>query len=95
MMNLWQQVYCDAYCLGMKPTTQPSLHEWELLGKVKSTVTVHVEEHFNWLGEVPAHTETYQVTPYDDDRSNGKISVVALATCLRLWESYGWAVEMG
>lgn len=81
-MNRWQQTYCDEYFNGKIPKTKQSKFNVELLGKVKSTITV----------ELPSKTQTFIVTENDCDIPNNKISVRVLVSNLNLWLSRGYKI---
>ena len=84
-MNKWQEKYCEEYYDGKMPRSKQGKYEFELLGKIKDTVTVEFPE-FNGKS---AHAETYTVTEDDCNIPEGKISVCVLASNLTLWLSRG------
>lgn len=87
-MNKWQKIYCDGLYNGKVPKTKRGKEEFELLGNIKSTVTVDFPER----NDKPARTDTYIVTEDDCDIPNGKISVSVLASNLSFWSFNGYKV---
>lgn len=82
-MNNWQKVYCDTYFNGKKPRTNQGKHDVELLGMVKSEVSVEFAD---------GSKKIFVVTADDCDMPNGKISVRVLVSNLNLWLSRGYKV---
>ena len=81
-MNRWQTKYCNEYFNGKAPNTARGKQDFELLGMVKSTVTV----------VLPDKAVTYIVTEDECDMPNGKISVSVLASNLTFWLSRGYKI---
>lgn len=81
-MNKWQTKYCEEYFNGKMPRTARGKEDVQLLGMVKSSVTVHL----------PNGTQTYVVTEDDCDMPNGKISVRVLANNLSFWLQNGYRI---
>ena len=92
-MNRWQKVYCDTYHNGKTPRTKQGKADVELLGKIKSQVTVEFPDFNGANGFKPAHTETYTVTENECNMPNGKISVSVLISNLNLWLSRGYKIS--
>ena len=91
-MNKWQQIYCDTYFGGKTPRTKSGKHAIELLGKIKSQVTVEFPDFHGISGFKPAHKEIYVVTENECNMTAGKISVSVLASNLSLWNDRGYKV---
>ena len=91
-MNKWQQIYCDIYHKGKMPRGKAGKQAVDLLGKVKSQITVEFPDFNGIHGFEPAHTETYIVTENECNMPEGKISVSALAGNLSLWLDRGYVV---
>ena len=84
-MNKWQEQYVKEYG---KPHSKKSKQEFDMLGKMKTVVSVDFPE-FNGK---PAHKEVYTITIDECDMPHKKISVRALASNLTLWVSRGYKV---
>lgn len=91
-MNQWQQVFCDTYYGGKQPKTKDGKRKLDLLGKVKTKITVEFPDFDGVRGFTPAHNETYTVTADDCNMPEGKISVSALASNLPFWLDRGYKV---
>ena len=91
-MNNWQQVYCETYYNGKTPRSKQGKADFELLGKVKSTITVEFPDFNGINGLIPAHSETYIITKDNCDMPNGIISVDVLISNLNLWLSRGYKI---
>lgn len=91
-MNKWQQIYCDIYYNGKMPRTKAGKESVELLGKVKSQITVEFPDFNGANGFKPAHKETYIITANECNMPEGKISVSVLASNLSLWLSRGYKI---
>ena len=91
-MNKWQEKYCETYYECKTPNTKLGKEEFEYLGVVGNTVTVHFPDFKGINGFKPAHTETYTITLDECDMPNGKIDVCTLASNLRFWIFRGYEV---
>lgn len=92
-MNQWQKVYCEEYYKGKMPRSKQGKNDLELLGQMKSNVTIEFPDFHGANGFKPAHTETYTITEYDCNMPNGIISVSVLISNLNLWLSRGYKVS--
>lgn len=81
-MNKWQEYFISTYYNGKKPRDKMGKTEFELLGKVKETVTVHF----------PNETKTFSVTLEECNIPSGIISVSVLASNLYLWSERGYKI---
>lgn len=75
-MNKWQRKYIDTFYKGKIPRTKEGRYEYELLGKMKSEITVEFQD-----GKI----ETYRIDLEECNMPKGIINVEVLAGNLALW----------
>lgn len=76
-MNKWQKKYVDTYYKGKIPRTKEGCLTYDLLGKIRSEITVEFQN---------GQTETYKVDLEECNIPEGIISVEVLASNLLLWK---------
>ncbi len=84
-INKWQQRYLDEYYGSSLPKRWDTegKEEFDLLGKCKDTVTVHLSTGI----------DTYKITLDECNIPKGIISVCVLAANLRFWKFRGFTIE--
>lgn len=85
MMNRWQRAFMDQ--MGFKNVPRGKWNKWcfDVLGKVRETVTVQFPEFRDPHGVKPAETKTFVVDENKIDMPNGFIDVLTLASNLEFW----------
>lgn len=93
--NKWQEYYADILYGGKMPSTKQGKEEYEFLGKVKDSVTVHFPEfHSPILSQChPAEIRTFKVSFDECNIPNGIISVLVLVSNLTFWTERGYQID--
>ena len=91
--NRWQKYYRNTLYGGRMPGSKTGKTEYELLGNVRKTVTVHFPERVLPTGKTePERDEKYTVTLDDCNMPEGRISVEVLSANLTLWTLRGYGI---
>ena len=94
-MNKWQKIYCDTYYNGKKPRSKQGKHEFELLGKITTSITVHFPAFQSPIPSQcsPARTETYVLDETTINVPKGIVNPQFIAGNLALWESRDYQID--
>ena len=93
--NKWQKHYRNTILDGRKPTSKISKEQYEILGKLKDTVTVHFPEFYSTIESQchPAMVKTFTITFDDMNVPENRLSVQGAAANLALWTDRGYRID--